>query len=88
MTTIAWGMTTVGFIGLLALCMRAPERDDLALKLTLGALFVALSGVALLIYATPYEPIPQRVEHLAPIAGAPLVLRIEAAHDVFVRRLP
>lgn len=91
MTTLAWGMTIVGFGGLIVLCFRAPERDSLTAKLLFGFLVIALCGVGLFIYDTPYEPIPKRAATIAPIAGAPLV-RIHAAHALVAepvqRRLP
>lgn len=101
MTTLAWGMTIVGFGGLIVLCFRAPERDSLTAKLLFGFLVIALCGVGLFIYDTPYEPIPKRAAFFAesanksiaaaPIAGAPLV-RIQAAHALVAepaqRRLP
>ncbi len=102
MTTLAWGMTIVGFGGLFGLCFRSPESDWLVAKLLFGFAMLALCGVALMIFNTPYEPIPRRAAFFAksanksvasaPIAGAPLVSRIDAAHAaaaaIPLRRLP
>ncbi len=82
MTTLAWGMTIVGFGGLIVLCLRAPEQDTLTAKLMFGFLVIALCGVGLFIYDTPYEPIQKRSAAIAPIAGAPLALLIADSNVV------
>jgi hypothetical protein len=96
MTTLAWGMTIVGFSGLFALCFRTPESDATGMRLLFGFLVVALSGVMLLIYdAAPYKPVARQAVGITPIAGAPLFVafpRVDQAHAavgaVPLRRLP
>lgn len=90
-------MTAAGWFlfvgGACSLCVAAwwarrdrPERELCAV--TWIALSIIGIAVGMIWFTEPYEAI-RRSSFVAPIAGAPLVLRIDAAHSAFgTQRLP